>query len=332
MPRTARLDAPGVFHHVMIRGIERRNIFRTRKDREDFLQRLGKLLPETRTACYGWAFLSNHAHFLFRTGSIPLSNLMRRLLTGYVIGFNRRHDRHGQLFQNRFKSIVCQEEVYLKELVRYIHLNPVRAGLVTDLAGLQRYRYCGHGALAGAAEVEWQDAEHVLALFGKRTSTARQAYQTYMEEGLQQGHRNDLVGGGLIRSLGGWAEVSRLGRDHGMSDERILGESDFVETILSDAGEALTRQYTLKASGYDLQRIAGRAASLLGIEAAEIFSPGRQSVKSKARSLVCFWAARELGMSLADLARAFAISIPGISYAVRRGEALAWINNYKLKD
>ena len=66
MPRTARLDAPGVFHHVMIRGIECRNIFRTRKDREDFLQRLGKLLLETRTACYGWAFLSNHAHFLYK--------------------------------------------------------------------------------------------------------------------------------------------------------------------------------------------------------------------------------------------------------------------------
>lgn len=331
MPRNARLDAPGVFHHVMIRGIERRNIFRNKKDRDDFLQRLGKLLPATRTACYGWALLSNHAHFLFRTGDIPLSSLMRRLLTGYVIGFNRRHERQGQLFQNRFKSVVCQEEVYLKELVRYIHLNPVRAGLVPDLAGLQRYRYCGHGALAGTAEVEWQDAEHVLAFFGKKVRAARQAYLAYMEEGLQQGHRKDLTGGGLIRSHGGWSEVRRMGRDHGMSDERILGESDFVETILSEVGEALNRQYALKSSGYDLQRIAGRAATLFGLDVAEIFSPGRQDVKVKARSLVCFWAARELGMSLSDLARAFAISIPGISYSVRRGEALAQANNFELE-
>ncbi|KKK58644.1 hypothetical protein LCGC14_3042380, partial [marine sediment metagenome] len=130
MPRLARLDAPGVFHHVMIRGIERRKIFWNKKDREDFLDRLGKLLPETRTGCYGWAFLSNHAHFLFRTGKAPLSTLMRRLLTGYVLSFNKRHRRSGQLFQNRFKSIVCQEDIYLKELVRYIHLNPIRAGLV----------------------------------------------------------------------------------------------------------------------------------------------------------------------------------------------------------
>lgn len=332
MPRTARLDAPGVFHHVMIRGIERRNIFRNKKDREDFLERLGKLLPETRTACYGWAFLSNHAHFLFRTGDIPLSNIMRRLLTGYVVCFNRRHDRHGQLFQNRFKSIVCQEEVYLKELVRYIHLNPIRAGLVADLAGLRRYRYCGHGAMVGDAEMEWQDTEHVLAFFGQRISTARRAYLAYMEDGLQQGHREDLVGGGLIRSLGGWSEVKRMGRDHVMSDERILGESDFVDTILSEAGEAMERRYELKALGYDLRRVAIRAASLFGLGEDEVFLPGRQGARVKARSLACFWAARELGLSLSELARAFAMSIPGIGYAVARGETIARANNFKLKD
>ena len=332
MPRTARLDAPGVFHHVIIRGIERRKIFRNKKDREDFLERLGKLLPETRTACYGWAFLSNHAHFLFRTGDIPLSNIMRKLLTGYVVSFNRRHGRHGQLFQNRFKSIVCQEEVYLKELVRYIHLNPVRAGLVADLAGLQGYRYCGHGALMGEAEVKWQDAKYVLAYFGQKAQTARRAYLAYMEDGLEQGPREDLVGGGLIRSLGGWLEVNRRGRDHVMGDERILGESDFVETILSKADEAVERRYELRALGFDLQRIAMRAASLFGLEVGEIFLPGRQDAKVKARSLACFWAARELGMSLSDLARAFAMSIPGISYAVARGEALVRANDFKLKD
>ena len=119
MPRQARLDAPGVLHHIMIRGIERRKIFLDIWDREDFLDRLSSLLPETQTACYAWTFLSNHAHFLFRTGWVPLAKVMRRLLTGYAVRFNRRHRRHGQLFQNRYKSIVCQEDAYLKELVRY---------------------------------------------------------------------------------------------------------------------------------------------------------------------------------------------------------------------
>ena len=85
---------------IMIRGIERRKIFRNNKDREDFIERLEYLCPEMQTTCYAWAFMSNHAHFLFRTGTEPLSRLMRRLLTGYVIGFNRRHNRRGQLFQN----------------------------------------------------------------------------------------------------------------------------------------------------------------------------------------------------------------------------------------
>ena len=88
MPRLARLDAPGVLHHIMIRGIERRKIFLDNKDREDFLDRLSELLPETETLCYAWAFLPNHAHFLLRTGTIPLATLMRRLLTGYVVSFN----------------------------------------------------------------------------------------------------------------------------------------------------------------------------------------------------------------------------------------------------
>jgi putative transposase len=132
MPRLARLDAPGVIHHIIIRGIERRKIFRDNRDRENFLERLGNLLEETKTGCYAWAFLQNHAHFLLRTGEVPLATLMRRLLTGYVVSFNRRHKRHGHLLQNRYKSIVCQEETYLQELVRYLHLNLLRAGVVPD--------------------------------------------------------------------------------------------------------------------------------------------------------------------------------------------------------
>lgn len=95
MPRLARLDAPGVIHHIIIRGIERRKIFRDNHDRENLLERLGKLLLETKTGCYAWAFLPNHAHFLLRRGEVPLATLMRRLLTGYVVSFNRRHKRQG---------------------------------------------------------------------------------------------------------------------------------------------------------------------------------------------------------------------------------------------
>jgi putative transposase len=121
MPRLARLDAPGVLHHIIIRGIERGKIFRNDQDKDNFIDRLASILPATQTACYGWALMSNHAHFLFRSGTDGISNVMQRLLTGYAIWFNRKYQRHGQLFQNRYKSIICQEDLYFKELVRYIH-------------------------------------------------------------------------------------------------------------------------------------------------------------------------------------------------------------------
>jgi REP element-mobilizing transposase RayT len=197
MPRLARLDAPGVLHHIMIRGIERRNIFRVKKDREDFLDRLSSLLPETQTSCYAWALMSNHAHFLFRTGTAPIAKVMRRLLTGYVVSFNHRHRRHGQLFQNRYKSIVCQEDVYLRELVRYIHLNPVRAGIVSEYSQLDNYPYCGHGSIMGKKDRPWQDVKYVLGYFGQTAKSARKAYSSYVEAGFNQGRRDELTGGGL---------------------------------------------------------------------------------------------------------------------------------------
>ena len=105
MPRGARLDAPGVLHHVIIRGIERRNIFRDNKDRDNMIDRLNELVPATSTACYAWAFLPNHVHLLLRTGMTPISGVMRRLLTGYAVSYNGRHRRRGHLFQNRYKSM-----------------------------------------------------------------------------------------------------------------------------------------------------------------------------------------------------------------------------------
>jgi len=116
MPRQARIDAPGALHHIVIRGIERRRIFADDTDREDFIERMSALLLETRTRCYAWALMTNHVHLLLRTGNVPIASIMRRLLTGYAVRFNRRHRRYGHLFQNRYKSVLCEEDPYLKQL------------------------------------------------------------------------------------------------------------------------------------------------------------------------------------------------------------------------
>ena len=154
--------------------------------------------------------MSNHVHLLFRTGNIPLSTIMRRLLTGYAQQFNRRHKRYGQLFQNRFKSFLCEEEPYLLELVRYIHLNPIRARMVKDLKGLNTYPKTGHSVLMGKIKNDWQDTDYVLKRFGKTLRDARKAYLTFVSKGLSKGRRADLVGGGLLRSVGGWSMLKAL--------------------------------------------------------------------------------------------------------------------------
>src|SRR4030042_803874 len=128
MPRKSRIDGPGALHHIIGRGIDRNKIFLNDEDRDDFLERLAANLKRTQISCYAWALLPNHFHLLLRTGTAPVASLMRRLLTGYAVTFNLRHRRHGHLFQTRYKSILCQADAYLLELVRYIHLNPLRAG------------------------------------------------------------------------------------------------------------------------------------------------------------------------------------------------------------
>ena len=250
MQRIARIDAPGALHHIIARGIEQRKIFIDDLDRNHFLDRLGKILTETDTSCFAWALIPNHFHLLLRTGSCPISTVMRRLLTGHAISFNRRHGRCGHLFQNRYKSILCQENTYLLELVKYLHLNPIRAGQVMDIVGLDTYPFCGHSVIMGKRERTWQDDTYVLNLFHKKRSTARRRYKTFVQKGIKEGKRREFTGGGLVRSNGGWTVIKSLRRAnmHLKSDERVLGDSDFVMRVLKAANESLEKKYLLSCT------------------------------------------------------------------------------------
>jgi REP element-mobilizing transposase RayT len=217
----------------MVRGIERTTIFRDDTDRADFLVRLASLAESGALTVYAWALLSNHAHLLVRTGTRPLQRSMRSLLTGYAGAFNRRHKRVGHLFQNRYKSIVVEEESYLLELVRYLHLNPFRAKVVPELRTLAHFPWTGHSTLLGTVPRPWQDTQTILAQFGPTLRRARATYRAFVAAGVPQGRRLEFQGGGLRRSQGGWAAVATLrrGREAYTSDERILGGSEFVEAV-----------------------------------------------------------------------------------------------------
>ena len=323
MPRAARIDAPGALHHIIIRGIEKKNIFQDDQDKDTFVDRFGKILSATSTPCYAWALMSNHAHLLIRTGLVFLTTVMRRLLTGYAQDYNRRHKRHGHLFQNRYKSILCEEEPYLLELIRYIHLNPLRAGIVKDLEGLRSYKYSGHAVLMGTQSHECQDRDYVLEHFGKKTGPASRRYCRFVAAGIDQGRRSELVGGGLIRSAGGWAELKKK-RQEGIrtqADERILGSSDFVSEVLKLAEEELEESTSFKREGLDLEVLIERVAEDFGIEATELKSGTRQRAVVKARTVLCYLAVRKLACSCAQVGKVLKISPQAVSMSVPRGQA-----------
>jgi REP element-mobilizing transposase RayT len=322
MPRQARLDAPNTLHHVMIRGIEKRRIVDDRFDRKDFVSRIGELATETHTTIYAWALLINHAHILLRSGPHGLSRFMRRFLTGYALYYNRRHQRFGHLFQNRYKSIVCEEDVYFVELVRYIHLNPLRAGLVKSMSGLDRYPWCGHSDIMGHREYEWQDCDYVLGWFGKTVGKARKAYHHYISEGIDQGRRPDLVGGGLIRSMGGWSQVISL-RRHGertLTDERILGSGDFVQSIIDEADQKIKYQLPENIRQKKIEKLIKDACKKEKVNIQELKSGSRRRKVSRVRSEIAVQLVEKSGLPLAETARHLGVSTSAISKILRKME------------
>jgi putative transposase len=320
VPRQARLDAPGTLHHVILRGIEKRRIVDDDKDQQNFATRLGDLANETQTSIYAWSLLTNHAHLLLRSGPSGLPKFMRRFLTGYAVTYNIRHLRHGHLFQNRYHSIVCDEDMYFRELVRYIHLNPLRAHLVNTLSELDRYPWCGHAVLMGRVKYDWQDWKHVLSWFGKREGEARRAYRKYIEEGIAQGRRPELVGGGVVRSYGGWSAVLSLrkSQENISGDERILGKGDFVERVLSESEGSLRYRHSPAERRKRGETILKEECQKGNIEIEELQMGRRRSKIPQVRSIIAQRLVKELGMSLAEVARLLGVSTSAISKVMQR--------------
>jgi putative transposase len=324
MPRQARLDAPGTLHHVMVRGIEGTPIVRDEVDREDFVARLARLVETSGLTVYAWALLPNHAHFLVRTGSRPLARGMRSLLTGYAGTFNRRHKRVGHLFQNRYKSIVVEEEPYLLELVRYLHLNPLRAKIVPTLRTLDWYPWSGHSGLLGTVPRPWQATREILGYFGSRPSRARIAYRAFVSAGISQGRRPALQGGGLVRSAGGWTAVASLrrGREAYLGDERILGSAEFVEAVRQEvrAGQQPV------ARPFALAEVVRLVCRHLGVAPAALLGRGRRTAISQARAGIAYLWVECLGQSGRALAPLVGLHPAVVYKAARRGalRAAAW--------
>jgi REP element-mobilizing transposase RayT len=304
----------------MGRGIEKRKIFLNNDDHSDFVSRLATLAQDGAMEIYAWALLPNHFHLLCKTKNQPLSAGMRKLLTGYAVNYNKRHRRHGHLFQNRYKSIVCQEDRYLQELVRYIHLNPLRAGLIKDLQQLDRFPWSGHSALVGNLKRAWQATEYVLSFFGRNGIRSKE-YRNFIAQGRKLGRRPELVGGGLVRSLGGWSEVLAM-RRRGMkqaSDQRVLGDNAFVEKITADVNDFVKSNLRLSEPHLDMKDLAQQVCQKYNITPVELCSGSRRQDGVNARRTLSWIAVRELGFSGADVARFLGVTNSCITRFVSAG-------------
>jgi len=292
-----------------------------------------------------WALIPNYFHILLRTGPTPISNVMRRLMTGYAVTFNKRHKRIGHLFQNRYKSVVCEEEPYLLELIRYIHLNPIRAGSVKDLRELDKYPWACHNDILGKRKnplipdsmsyqksligspdescksLDEKTTDDVLIYFGDCLNIARRRYRHFVKQGLEQGTRSELQGGGLIRSAGGDKRglLGRKKEEHELADERILGSGNFVERVLSDLDQFDKNKIDRKIS---LSELLERISVFLGIEKKELLSGNRKQRISHARDLVSFLAVKDMGYKFSVVAKSLNVHPVTAARCAERGKGL----------
>jgi putative transposase len=173
MSHAPRLDEPGALHHVWARGVDRCDIYRDDADRRRFLATVALVLKEAHGRCLAWTLMTNHYHLLVETGREPLWRVFQRINQRHACWFNRRHGRTGHLFEGPFNSDRVDDDEHLATLAAYIHLNPVRAGIVPDVAALATYPWTGHAALLGRTPQPFHDVDRALAAFGETRRAVR---------------------------------------------------------------------------------------------------------------------------------------------------------------
>lgn len=313
MPRHRRLDYPGALNHVMCRGINRAPIFADDVDRQELLRHLERILGDAEATCYAWALLPNHMHFLIRTGTDTLGHMMQRLLTRYAGFFNRRHGRVGHLFQNRFRSILGQEEKYFLALIRYIHLNPLKAGLVGSIEELQSYPWTGHADLMGRCRFKWMDTNFVLAHFGNDRPRAVRGYWEFLLRGSREadaGQPNALI---PVESL--QFPLSGAGAAN------VLGQGDFVGKIVKRV-EGRDRRRTIMRTRLSPEDVFRKAVDVLGVTVAEVRSNSRRTAVARARALASKWLVEDLGLQGVKAAELLNVSAAVVSRGVIAGRRI----------
>lgn len=292
MGRRPRLHYPGALYHVISRGNRREKIFRSRADFQQFQSLLREIRGQHGFTLYAYVLMPNHFHLLIEVAEKPLSKVMQSLLYRYTRHYNQRYHQVGHLFQGRYKAIVCDKESYLLELVRYLHLNPVRARLVRDPSD---YPWSSHRAYLGDRDGVGIAVEEILSYWSKRKKQAVAAYEQFALDRIEQGHREDY---------------------YRVKEQRYLGDEEFVEKVERRV-ERVEQMFPIRMT---VEEIVDRIGREYGKTAREILGRGRGRTEAELRAIVCYVGREIGGLKLTQAAKVFARDISALSMVVKKLE------------
>lgn len=317
MPQMKRLQSPGSFFHIMARGIDGRNLFNDDEEHYEFLRRLAKSLLDSGHRCITWNLMDNHYHLFVQAGQNPLSSLMRPLNSGYAVWYNKRNKRHGCLFQDRFKSVLCQDSHHVSELIRYIHLNPLRANMISSYDKLSNWKWSGHNWLLNnenAIGTDFIDRKAVLDRFGQNENEALRSYRQYMLDGID--NSNMRTSGWLPKT----EQTELIGAHKGWL--AVIGDLDFVRNAMGSHPVGLHRLHRKEDYSDVLKNIALETCGKFDITLEDLKKRGRKNTRSRAREYFCYKVHEEEMLPLGVIANFLVICISPTAELVKRGKVV----------
>lgn len=289
MARKPRIHNPGACYHVILRGNARQDVFFDDEDRSRFYLFVQEGIERFGYGVHAFCLMTNHIHMTIQVGEKPLSQIMQNLSARYTRWVNWRHGRIGHLFQGRYKAIMIDADSYLVQLVAYIHLNPVRAGIVRKC---EEFEWSSHRAYVGTDSIPWLTTAAVLSHFSKKPARARGRFNKYVGERSEEGHRDDFHG------MGG-------------CDPRVFGEDSFVDDVLRKAGSQPVKKV-------DIDTVLNMVERVYGIKGSELSKPGQDRRLSEARSMAA-WGVKEMTSStLTELSKITGRDITSLSSGIKR--------------
>lgn len=275
MARKPRIEFEGAFYHVIVRGNQRQAILRDEEDCSKYLEILFRYKNQYKYYLYAYALMNNHVHLLIETKDTPLSKIQQGINQSYTMYFNRKHKTVGHLFQGRYKAILCDRDAYLLSLIKYIHLNPVRAKAAKTP---EEYKWSSHRHYCGMKKDALVDVDNVLRMFSEEKAEARKLYKSYIGDGLTI-EKEDIY-----RTV----------------DQRILGEEEFVDKVIEVYDVALAKEK--RAGEFTLSEIAKGVEEITGISLKQIREQSKAVNISAGRKLFSL-VAKEYGYKGEEIAK-----------------------------